>query len=133
MCRIISCSSFYCDYFLWELRKASLKNIQPYSRFGFQRRALTLNEASELVNEITQEPDITGYSIAEWMGSKDVFLLYDRSGSGCLNNKPRFISGSRAVSQRCRVVHGGGACDVPTRWATRGAPLRSYSTQPLPV
>jgi hypothetical protein len=56
-----------------------------------------------------------------------------RSGSGHLNNKPRFISGVRAISQRCRVVHGGGACDVPTRWATRGTPLNSYSTQPAPV
>jgi alkylglycerol monooxygenase len=62
-----------------------------------------------------------------------VLSSYYRSGSGCLNNKPRFISGVRAVSQRCRVVHGGGACDVPTRWATRGAPLTLYSTQPVPV
>ena len=31
-----------------------------------------------------------------------------RSGSVCLNNKPRFISGLQAVHKRCRVVHGGG-------------------------
>ncbi len=31
-----------------------------------------------------------------------------RSGSGCLNNFPRFISGLRAGCVRCRVVHGGG-------------------------
>ncbi len=32
----------------------------------------------------------------------------DRSGSVCLNNFPRFISGLRAGCQRCRVVHSGG-------------------------
>lgn len=31
-----------------------------------------------------------------------------RSGSACLNSKPRFISGLRAGCKRCRVVHGGG-------------------------
>lgn len=31
-----------------------------------------------------------------------------RSGSGCLNNFPRFISGHRAGCRRCRVVHGVG-------------------------
>jgi hypothetical protein len=30
-----------------------------------------------------------------------------RSGSVCLNNFPRFISGLRASCERCRVVHGG--------------------------
>jgi len=31
-----------------------------------------------------------------------------RSGPVCLNSFPRFISGLRAVAERCRVVHGGG-------------------------
>jgi hypothetical protein len=29
-----------------------------------------------------------------------------RSGSGCLNNFPRFISGLRAHCKQCKVVHG---------------------------
>jgi len=33
--------------------------------------------------------------------------VWKRSGSGCLNNFPRFISGLRAGRKRCRVVHGG--------------------------
>ena len=31
-----------------------------------------------------------------------------RSGSGCLNNFPRVLSGLRAGCKQCRVVHGGG-------------------------
>ena len=38
---------------------------------------------------------------------RTVFAIEHRSGSVCLNNKPRFISGLWAVCQRCRVVHGG--------------------------
>ena len=37
-----------------------------------------------------------------------IFKQNWRSGSVCLNNKPRFISGLQAVHKRCRVVHGGG-------------------------
>ncbi|WP_460505444.1 GNAT family N-acetyltransferase [Hydrogenophaga soli] len=52
-------------------------------KFWFQRRPLTTSEANQIIKEIAAEPNITGYSCAEWTGGKDVFLLYDWS-SNCI-------------------------------------------------
>ncbi len=51
--------------------------------------------------------------IADWaenrFGEDDRLTVWlkERSGPGCLNNFPRFISGLRAGWEWCRVVHGG--------------------------
>ena len=54
--------------------------------------------ASEMLEELLARPQ------PNYLRSR----LIHRSGSACLNSVPRFISGLRAVAERCRVVHGGG-------------------------
>lgn len=61
------------------MRNVFLSSPEATADFRFQRRPLTRDEAATLVAEIAAEPDITGYSLSEWAGGKDVFLLYDKS------------------------------------------------------
>ncbi len=53
----------------------------------------------------SQVPDPAYRSLAKKI--HEITSCRVRSGSVCLNNFPRFISGLRADWQRCRVVHGG--------------------------
>ena len=46
-------------------------------------------------------------AISKWSVKKSMGVHVIRSGSGCLNSIPRFISGLWADCRRCRVVHGG--------------------------
>ena len=57
-----------------------------------------------------------------------------RSGSVCLNNFPRVLSGLRAGCKRCRVVHGGGRRLRRTdrRGGQLGAHHRLHLTRPCP-
>jgi energy-coupling factor transporter ATP-binding protein EcfA2 len=57
-----------------------------------------------------------------------------RSGSGCLNSIPRFISGVRAGCERCSVVHGGVRhWRAPSRSGQRGAHHGLHVTRPAPA
>jgi GNAT superfamily N-acetyltransferase len=49
-----------------------------------QRRPLTLLEAQVIVSQIANSQDITGYSIAEWTGGKDTFVLIDTATNSLL-------------------------------------------------
>ena len=59
----------------------------------------------------------------------------DRSGSACLNNFPRFISGPWAGCKRCRVVHGGERRlrRTHSRGGQLGAHQGFHFRQPVPV
>lgn len=52
--------------------------LSDLERMEVQRRPLTPREAATVVAEIRTSPVITGYSMAEWTGRRDVFCLVDR-------------------------------------------------------
>lgn len=49
-----------------------------------QRRPFTLAEADVIVTQIANSQDITGYSIAEWTGGRDTFVLIDPTTNSIL-------------------------------------------------
>ena len=65
---------------------------------------------------MTAEDPPKAFAIQKYLQGRTIDRIPDdelykepaRSGSVCLNNIPRFISGLRANYERCRVVHGGG-------------------------
>ena len=74
---------------------------------GDDRYPIWSADGSEIIFASTRNGPLNLYSMAADR-TGEITRLTDRSGSVCLNNFPRYISGLRADCGRCRVVHGVG-------------------------